>query len=358
MATFFSFIVVIGIIVFFHELGHFIAAKLSGVRVEVFSLGFPPRMIGRKYGETEYQLAWIPFGGYVKMSGMLDESFDEEIDVDDPRGFMAKPLKSKVFIITAGVLMNMVLGWMIYSAVTFSEGVTDLTGTKLTYISPDSPASEAGLAEGDEIIEIDGIPTVDWRELTEIVQKHAGESINFKWLRGDSVITDDIIPRPTPHFNVRAAKMDTVGKIGVVGTFVTTPVNTIEAMGYGAVRVGLILHLNVMSLKALVTGNANVKELTGPLGIAKLSGESIRSGFATFMTFIAMISISIGFLNILPIPMLDGGHLVFILIEAVIKRPIPDKVKMNLMRIGLAAVIALILIVSYHDIIRFYLSNE
>lgn len=352
--TILYFIVVIGIIVFVHELGHFLAAKLSGVRVEVFSLGYPPKMFSKTVGETEYQLAWVPLGGYVKIYGMLDESLEEDIDPNDPRGFMAKPFLNKIFIISAGVIMNVILAFIIYTLLTWSSGISSLTGTTITYVDEDSPAHEVGIMEGDRIINIAGAEIDTWEDLTKTVQVYPGETIPISWERGDTVLSSTITPTATPNFNLDKARTDTVGKIGVLGTFVTEPVGPIRAIENGAAQVFWIIKLNIISVKALVTGGAHVRELTGPLGIAKLSGDSARSGVVNYLSFIGMISVSIGFLNILPIPMLDGGHLVFIVVETIIRRPIPDNIKINLIRAGMAALLLLIVVVSYNDILRFY----
>ncbi|MDP8228867.1 MAG: M50 family metallopeptidase [Candidatus Electryoneaceae bacterium] len=379
ISTILSFIVVIGVIIFVHELGHFIAAKLSGVRVEEFSLGFPPKMISRQYGETTYQLAWIPIGGYVKMSGMLDESFDDDVDPDDPRGFAAQRFGPKVFIITAGVLMNFLLAFFLYTVLTWTNGVSELKGTTVTMIAPDYPAEEAGIQEGDKIIEVAGESVTEWEELTDIVQQYPNIPIMIQWERNDSlmyVIPDfltiskidimirwqhsvrlmsaEITPIAAQSFNIEAARTDSVGKIGIVGSFITHPVGPLAAVGYGAMKVYWVLKLNVVSIKALLTGGAKISDLSGPVGIARMSGQSARSGLFSFVSFIALISVSIGFLNILPIPMLDGGHLVFILIESVIRRKIPDKIKIWSIQIGMAALLLLILVVSYHDILRIF----
>lgn len=358
MFTILAFIVVVGIIVFVHELGHFIAAKLSGVRVETFSLGFPPKLWSKTIGETEYQIAWLPLGGFVKMSGMSDESFDDDYNPDDPRGFNKQSFLKKVFIITAGVIMNIILGFLIYSSLTMSEGVGRMTGTTLTIISEDFPAAAAGLQVGDKVTAVAGKPVTTWDELTNIVRVHPGEPIEVNWIRGDSAMSAEIIPKATPEFNISTASMETVGKIGVVGTVVTEKVGPTKALYYGAQQVGLIVKLNAVSLGALLTGKAHIKELTGPLGIARMSGESARSGATGFLAFIAMISVSIAFLNVLPIPMLDGGHLLFLVIEAIIRRQIPEKVKIYLLKAGLAALVLLVVVVSYHDIVRFYLGGN
>ncbi|MBM3329169.1 MAG: RIP metalloprotease RseP [Calditrichaeota bacterium] len=354
MSTILSFIVVIGIIVFVHELGHYLAAKMSGVRVETFSLGFPPKMLGHKIGETEYIIGWVPLGGYVKMSGMIDESFDESFDPNDPRGFMAQSFWSKVFIISAGVIMNVLLGWLLYSSLTYSEGVGRMTGTTLTLVSPDYPAAEAGLEVGDQIVAVAGERVEDWSHMTEAVRKSPGIPVEVEWLRGDSLMRTTITPRSAREFNLRTGAVDSVGKIGVVGTFTTERVGPLAAFVHGGEQVWWVIRLNVASVAALLSGTASVRELTGPLGIARMSGESARSGAASFIAFIALISISIAFLNILPVPMLDGGHLLFLVIESVIGREIPEKVKTMMMKVGLAMLLLLVAVVSYHDILRFY----
>jgi len=346
------FIIVIGLIIFVHELGHFLAAKFSGVRVEEFSLGFPPKMFGFKWGETEYRIAWIPLGGYVKMSGMMDESFDDTVDLNDPRGFNQQTLWRKVMIIVGGVVMNFLAAWVIYSIITFSSGISSISGNVISQVSPEFPAAEIGLQPGDKIVEIAGSEITEWSQITDVIRNYPGIPVRLSYYRGDSLRTDTIIPRALPEFNLVEARIDTVGKIGIAGTITTKDVGLFSAMGYGANQVGAIIYLNIVSIKALVTGGASVKELSGPLGIAKMSGESAKGGLANFFGFIALISVSIGFLNILPIPMLDGGHLLFILIESVIRRPIPEKIKLNLMRVGLGGLLLLIVVVSYNDILR------
>ncbi|MDP8239298.1 MAG: RIP metalloprotease RseP [Candidatus Hatepunaea meridiana] len=354
MTTIISFIIVIGIIVFVHELGHFLAAKLSGVRVETFSLGFPPKMISKKIGETEYQLAWIPIGGFVKMTGMLDESFDDDYDPKDPKGFISQPLINKLFILVAGVLMNFLLGYFIYTGITWNQGVGKLSGTTVTMVNSDYPAADAGLQIGDRIVEINGETVTEWIKLTEIIRERSGVPTMVRWERGDSLMSNEIIPKPTPDFNLSTMETDTVGKIGIVGSMVMEPVGLFGALKYGGIEVCWILKLCGKSIIALTTGKAKISDLAGPIGIVKMSGDVARSGFISFLSFIAFLSINIGFLNILPIPMLDGGHVVFTLIEAAIRRPIPEKLKMNLMKAGFAALILLITVVSYFDIVRLF----
>lgn len=190
--------------------------------------------------------------------------------------------------------------------------------------------------------------------MTEAVRKSPGIPVEVEWLRGDSLMRTTITPRSAREFNLRTGAVDSVGKIGVVGTFTTERVGPLAAFVHGGEQVWWVIRLNVASVAALLSGTASVRELTGPLGIARMSGESARSGAASFIAFIALISISIAFLNILPVPMLDGGHLLFLVIESVIGREIPEKVKTMMMKVGLAMLLLLVAVVSYHDILRFY----
>ncbi|MFN3821011.1 MAG: RIP metalloprotease RseP [bacterium] len=345
---------VIGVVVLVHELGHFVAAKMSGVRVEAFSIGFPPKILRWHRRGTEYSLGLIPLGGYVKLAGMSDESLAEG-DPNDPRGFNRQPFYRKLFIITAGVLMNFVLGWLFYSLVVYGEGVSKLEGTRVTMVSPDYPAYQAGIEVGDEIIEVGGVPIKNWQEMVEIIRHSPNIPLLVQFRRGDSLLSTEIIPKPTREFDLSTGKMEVVGKIGVMGTWTTEKVGLLAALGYGARQTAWVVRLNLISLKALLSGQAGLKELTGPLGIARMSEGAARAGMISFLSFIALISVSIGFLNLLPIPMLDGGHLIFIVVEAILRRQIPEKVKLHLIRIGLALLIALVLLVSYFDLIRFYL---
>lgn len=357
MLTILSFIVVIGIIIFVHELGHFLAAKLSGVRVEIFSLGFPPKMISKKVGETEYQIAWIPLGGFVKMTGMLDESLDDDFDPEDSKAFINKPFINRVFIITAGVIMNFALGYLIYLIVIMTMGMGTIEGTQINMVSPGSPAEIAGIIQGDKIVEIDGTPINQWDELTGIVRQHPGDSIVVNWLRGDSLYSATIVPISVPAINAETGDRDSVGQLGVLGTIVRQPVSFIAAFVYAGQNVWMDIDRSITTVTWLVTGQAGIKDLSGPLGIAKMSGDSARSGFVSFIIFIAFISVSIGFLNILPIPALDGGHLLFMVIEGIIRRPIPVKVKSIVIWGGLASLLLLMITVSYYDVIRVFFSN-
>jgi len=355
LLTILSFIVVLGVVVFVHEFGHFSAAKLMGARVEIFSLGFG-KLFGIKRGETEYRIGYIPLGGYVKISGMVDESMEgEETITGAPWEFQSKGTLAKIFMITAGVIMNFLTGFLIYSLVIFAEGEPKVLDTPTVGgIAKGYPAEEMGLLPGDRILTLDGQPTTDWESFREYVQQHAEVPLTLSWVRGADTLAASVVPRSVEV--ERDGEMVTIGLIGIDQAYERIPVSVFRGFAVGAETTWEVTSLSLKSIGMLMTGRASVKDLTGPAGIVYLSGETARAGWITFLSFIALINISIGLLNILPFPVLDGGHLVYILIEAVIRKPISTKVKLALQQVGMVLLLALVLVVTYHDIIRFFVS--
>ncbi len=353
IVTLISFIIVLGVVVFVHELGHFLAAKAAGARVEVFSLGFPPKLAGIKRGETEYRIGWIPLGGYVKIAGMVDESLEgEESITGAPDEFMSKSTPAKAFIITAGVMMNLLLGFLIYSGITLIEGEPKLVETAtIGSVAEEYPAGRAGLLPGDRIIAIDETRIGNWEDLTEAVHSRPGDTLLVRWRRGADTLSA-LIPTRTEKIFFEGASRE-VGMIGVGPKVEMIPAGLFRAVERGGALTYMYLKLSAQSLAMLITGRASIKELTGPVGILALSGETARQGWVSFLGFIGLISVSIGFLNILPFPVLDGGYLVYILIEAMIRKPIPARVKLVLQQVGMALLLLLVVVVTYHDIFRF-----
>lgn len=351
--TFFAFIVVIGVVVFVHEFGHFAAAKLVGARVEAFSIGFG-KLFGVKWGETEYRLGYVPLGGYVKISGMVDEFMEEGGGISgEPWEFQSKNTLQKIFMISAGVIMNFLLGFLIYSGITFFEGQSKISDQAVVgNVSAEYPAGEAGIPSGAMIIRVNDDEVDSWEALSKAIHTRPGEEILLVWTQnGDTTST------------ALTTKAETIGagnqkrEVGLIGI---APSITHEKVGFGrsfvigAETTYRILKLSLDSIGMLLSGEASVKELTGPAGIVYLSGETARNGVASFFGFIALISVSIGFLNILPFPVLDGGHIVYILIEAIIRKPIPTKIKLAIQQVGMFLLLLLVVVVTYHDILRFF----
>lgn len=346
LLTLLSFIVTIGVIITIHEVGHFLAARLTRTRVKRFSIGFPPAAISKTIGETEFVLAWIPLGGYVQIAGMVDESLDEAGITGAPDEFMSKNVFQKIFILAAGVLMNYVTAFLIICGLTAAVGIGVVRNTTIGEVISDMPAMAAGLRAGDRIIEVDGKSTTSWEELIAIVGS-AGDSVSIKLNRSGEVLfmhfptkqaaegSERRIIGVAPQIDIRAATIGDVLVRGAAFCWETTA--------------GIIDFL-----RGLTTGESSISQLAGPLGVAKLSGESARQGSGAFLFFIAYVSVSIGFLNILPLPALDGGHIVYAIIEAIIRRPIPTRMKLWTQQIGMGLLILLIIFVSYHDIVRIF----
>jgi regulator of sigma E protease len=351
LLTLIAFIVVLGVIIFVHELGHFIAAKLVGIRVEVFSLGFPPKLISRKIGETEYVLSWVPLGGYVKMAGMVDESLEDKPLTGAPWEFMSKNFWQKIFVISAGVMMNFLLGIVVYSLLTWSLGIAEVSREPVVGYAPEGyPAAEAGIAEGDRIIAVDGDSIYTWDDLVNSIHPRAGDTVNVAWLHEGEIHEAQLVP-----VNEEYTRNDSVisfGRIGINPKVEFQKVGLVKSIENGFRLTAYIIVESLKVVGKLIFGQESIKGLAGPIGIAQISGQTIRSGIADYVSLIAQVSVSIGLLNILPFPVLDGGHIIFILIEAVIRRPISTKVKLNIQKIGLALILLFFVIVSYHDIIR------
>lgn len=348
--TFVAFVIVVGIIVFVHELGHFIAAKLTGVRVEVFSLGFLNKMVSKKIGETEYAISWLPLGGYVKMSGMIDESLEDKPLTGAAWEFMSKTFPQKVLVLSAGVLMNFLMGIIVFFALTWAIGVAEISEPLVGSIEKDFPAAQAGIGPGDRIISIDGDSIETWQKLTDIIHPRAGDTLNVVWQHDGQLLNARMVAR-TREFKQGDSTLS-FGAIGIGPRAIFKKVGMLKSLGYGFELTGKIIALSLVVVKDLIIGHASLNEVAGPIGIAQLSGQTIRSGLVDFLAFIAQVSVGIGLLNILPLPVVDGGHIVFAGVEAIIRRPISSKVKLNVWKVGWALLIAFFLLVTYHDILR------
>jgi regulator of sigma E protease len=352
LLTFVSFIVVLGVVVFVHEAGHFFAAKSTGMRVEAFSLGFI-KMFGIKRGETEYRIGWLPLGGYVKISGMVDEFGGDDLKGESWE-FQSKNMWQKAFVITAGVLMNFLLGFIIYTTIAWVQGEPVLVNTALIgSVSQGFPAEEAGILPGSTILSVDGSSVDTWDDFRIAVHSKPAQTVDVMWLSDGDTLNASMTTKTQMIMDVDGARE--VGMVGVGPSFTREPVSFGRGIVLGADMTGSVLGLSLRSIQMLFNGQASVKDLTGPAGIVYLSGETARAGWETFVGFIALISISIGLLNILPFPVLDGGHLVYIIIEGVTRRTISSRVKIVLQNVGMVLLLGLVLVVTYHDIFRFFI---
>ncbi len=358
MTTLLATIIILSVLVFVHELGHFLTAKLSGMRVERFSIGYPPRMIGKKIGETDYCLSWIPFGGYVKISGMVDESLDKDSIKGEPKPweFRSKPWISKFLVISAGSLMNILFAFVLFIVITFSTGVVDNYSPEPVVgdIIKGKPAAKAGLEPGDLIVSVNDKSIETWDQLTDIVYNSPGEELSITYVRNESYYSVKIIPALEKIVVNEQGDIKTVGLLGIGREASMRSVGIFEAIGYGIQDTFFITKLLAISIYKLITGQHSIKSLGGPIAISKMAGESARGGLLTFFNFMALLSLNLGILNLLPIPVLDGGHLVYLVIEGIIRREIPTKVKLIIQQVGMVLLLALMIFVIYNDLFRIF----
>jgi regulator of sigma E protease len=433
LSTIFYFIITIGVIVFIHELGHFASAKMFGMRVERFSIGFPPRAFGKKIGETDYCISWVPIGGYVKIAGMVDESMDTEFLEKSPESweFRSKPVWQRAVVMSAGVFMNLVLAVSIFWGLIYTQGKTVRPVTEVGYIIDESiaeksgfevydkilavngssvsrwdeieslvyaeymgkdltftverggfevlidvprsdipdvtqerfglfprglvavvgdvqsgkPAESIGMASGDTIIAINNIP-VSYAQLAPTIRKNAGSEIMLSWNRGDSSITKAVTPTEE----------------GVIGISLLAvyrgPIERIEYSLFEAFPVGVrevwftsgVFFTNILQL---FTGEASLeRSVGGPVRIAQMANRSAEGGLASFLGFMALLSISLALLNILPFPALDGGHLVFLGYEAIFRKEVPNKIKIVIQQAGIVLLLVFMAFVLYNDVVN------
>jgi len=347
-----AFIVVLGVLIFVHELGHFILAKICGVGVERFSLGFGPRLIGKKVGITDYCISAFPLGGYVKMVG---EKPDSEVSIEEvPLSFSHKSVAKRIMIVAAGPIFNILLSILIFFFFFVIYGLPILT-TQVGEVHKGMPADKAGIKAGDQIISIDGKRVNRWEDMVEIIQSSKGHPLRFEIYRGDDIIYLDVVPQMVHSKNMFGEKIDRylVG-ISAAGTFVTKRINPWEAMVEGVNQTWKIARLTILSVVKLIKGTISVKTLGGPIMIAQLAGEQARAGVLNLLFFIAILSVNLAILNLIPIPVLDGGHLLFFFIEAIIRRPLSVKMREIAQQVGIALLIMLMVYVFYNDITRLF----
>ncbi len=345
----FALIILLGVLIFVHELGHFLAAKRAGVGVEKFSLGFGPKLFGKKIGETEYLLSLIPLGGYVKLAG--------ESEGEIPPGgeashyFNKRSVYVRFAIVAAGPLFNLLLAVLIFSAVGMI-GLPVLTA-KIGGFTEISPANEAGIRQGDIVLAIDGREVSRWDRMAEIIRKSGGKELALSVLRGEERREITIKPRAIIGKNIFGEEMETY-VIGITPApdTVVERANPVAAVYRGFVQTWNMTKLTVLTVVKMVQGIVSPKTLGGPILIAQIAGSQVKEGLIPFILFMAVLSINLAILNLLPVPVLDGGHLLFFLIEMIRGREIGIKWRERAQQVGLALIVMLMLFVIFMDIER------
>ena len=448
--TIFYFLIVIGILVFIHEFGHFIAARMTGMRAEVFALGIGYRLFGYNkingftFGKlneevelgdnTDYRICAFPIGGYVKVAGMIDESMDKEFVNTEPKPweYRAKPVWKRMVVITAGVIMNFLLAFLIFYFLTLVKGKTINDTTTIGYIAKNSPsmssdlktgdkilsinntvvnswdevqtqlyfenlgepltflvkrdgkdvtvnipkdkvgdltdksfgilpegmlpeindvlsgkpASECGLAKGDIITEINNVKVTNSQQLTDLIRENANRQFNLKWTRNTSPMECNLTPSPDSTIGV----VISAKYVGPTKEIKYNVISAIPKAGYDMYHFGIELFFKTIG--KIIKGDVPFKKaIGGPVKIAQASAQSAEGGIYTFLGFIALLSISLAVINILPFPALDGGHFMMLMYEGIVRKPVPYKVQIILQNVGFALLLAFMIFVLYNDII-------
>lgn len=350
-----SVIILLGILIFVHELGHFLVAKLSGVGVLKFSLGFGPKLFGKKMGETEYLLSAVPLGGYVKLLG---ESGDENLPAEDQaRSFLNQSVYKRMGIVLAGPVFNFLFAFLIFVLV-YSVGVPVMTA-RVGEVMENSAASAAGIRSGDLIIAIDGTEISRWSQISDTIQERGGRTITITVERDGRVLDIPVKPERVKGETIFGEEVDAY-RIGIGAseeTFIEK-INPLRALGAGLEQTWSWTKLVCLGIVKMIEGVVSPRELGGPILIAQMAGTQAKQGILPFIYFMAVLSINLGVLNLLPIPVLDGGHLLFYVIEAVTGREVNMKWREVAQQIGFFIIIMLMLLVFYNDIMRIFYPEQ
>ena len=339
MLTILACIFVFGILVTVHEFGHFITAKLTGMKVEEFSIGFGPTIYQQQEGETLYSLRMLPLGGYNKIAGM-----DPDDPEDPERGFNSKPVTSRMLVILAGSLMNILLPVVIFFGLFLAFGM-DVPENKpvLGQIIEGYPAEQSGLKEGDRILSINGKPVHEWLDIRKNIADSGMQPIPFEIQRDTEKLTITVTPGVNPE----------TGKpfIGVVSSLKNVRLTPVQAAVASVTATKNIIKNMYASLYHMVTGKTKA-EFSGPVGVAKMAGEVAHKGFDRLMQFTAMLSLNLAIINLLPLPALDGGHFLILLIEAVTGHKLGKTAMQNIQKVGVAMILALTIFATFKDLTR------
>lgn len=370
-------IIVFGLVVFVHELGHFLAAKLTGVYAPRFSIGFGPALLKKRWGETEYVLAALPLGGYVRMASREDEAtafleggsensatvatqkddFDPNAmipfgpkPIPESRWFESKPLAVRLVIMLAGVTMNAVLAYVIYAGLLLHSGMPTLVPVAAA-VTAGKPAAAAGIQAGDSIVSLNGRPLQGWEALLDSIGASAGRPIDLGVMRKGQPVHVTVTPAPEAVVDPATGRKETLGRIGLMATEAFTPISAGAALGAAW---GLTIDNGsriFSALGALIHG-VGVKDLGGPIAIAQVSVQAARNGIETLLLLVALISINVAVFNLLPIPILDGGQIVLNIAETIKGSAFSTQTRERILKGGLLIIGLLFVTVMFNDISR------
>ncbi len=339
MTTLVATIFVLGLLVFVHELGHFLTAKAVGMRVEEFALGFGKKIVGFQKGETFYSLRMIPLGGFNKISGM-----DPDEDLDE-RSYLSKPLWARMLVIMAGSVMNLILPVLLFFIVFMSSGVNLPSNEPvLGELIDNKPAIMAGLESGDRIVEVDGKFVNDWKDVVAAIHDAKQAEIEIAFTR-DGVLDATMVTAEWEPVTERYL-------IGVLPVIEHQYLDADEAFIMAVKRTVSVTEQIIVGLKQMVTGERKA-ELSGPIGVVQMTGEVASLGILPLLSFAALLSINLGIFNLLPIPALDGGHIVMLILEGIRGKALDGKPLRMIQFIGIALILALMIYATVGDVARF-----
>ena len=382
-----AFIVLIGVIVFVHELGHYLAARSVGVGVERFSIGMPPNFVdftktkkgliidiyffvlkNRKVkwqkiysttlssfntpSETIFTIGLLPLGGYVKMKGILDESMDSEFKGEKDE-LESKNALQKIWVMSAGVIMNLILTFFVFTLIGNLQGDTKIENpnTTIDYIVPDQPAYNAGLQVGDSFIAIEGANVDSWYEAVGQIEKYPNETITISFNRQGETLNKQVTLGARP--DLTSGRVDReVGALGISKSQVPVELNFTESLVYGLNETKWAMTLMTSSLKMIFQGNVSRDEVGSVIMIGDMAGQAAQAGLVPFLFLMALISVNLAYINILPIPGLDGGHIALILVESLLGRKLSVKTRIRIQSVGMFILLSLMVFLLLNDIIR------
>lgn len=384
-----AFIVLIGVIVFVHELGHYVAARSVGVTVERFSLGMPPKLIDiiKKNNSTEIEIyffkiinkkiKWdkittisfkrkqvasdtifgvglLPLGGFVKMKGILDENMDQDF-TGDPDELESKNAFQKIWVLSAGVIMNIILTFVVFSSIGLIDGeMVPVSSDPIIFsVEPGGPADLVGIEKGDKILSLNNISIDTWNEATEIIMQHPNDTISVKILRnGESILTQ---PTLAAAPNLRKGRVDQeIGILGVAEEVQNMPLGVLGSIAYGLSQTKWSAILMLSSLKMIFTGNVSNEDVGSVIMIGDIAGQAAQAGLVPFLYIMALISMNLAFINLLPVPALDGGHILIILLESLRGKKFTLKTRMRIQSVGMFILLGLMAYLILNDIVRYF----
>jgi regulator of sigma E protease len=339
-----AYIIDLGVLVFFHELGHYLAARSQGVVVEAFSVGFGPALLSwRAKSGTVWKVSALPLGGYVKMQGW-GEPNDSAPAL--PGSFSAASLGSKALIVAAGPIANLLLAFVLFTFLFMSVGQV-VVQPVFSSIQPGSPAAAAGLQAGDRVLSVAGANISNFEQLQNIILAHPDTELAFTLNRHGKVITQQVMLGGSDEGGEKTGHLGVVGDESSIRHF--SPLGAVAAAG---VETWNDTKSILGGLYNLVTHRQGLSELAGPLGIAQITGKVASMGFISVVSLIALLSINLGLINLVPIPILDGGHLLFYAIEAIIRRPVPARAMEIGLRFGVVIILSLFFVTTFNDLTR------